>query len=245
MIFDIKTTEYYSNITVMAIVGIDKLSLLDYEDKVSVVLFSQACNFRCPFCHNGDSVLNAQSEINFDDILAFLKTRSGLVDAVVFSGGEPTLEPDLEVKIRQVKELGFLIKLDTNGTNPELLEKLLDDNAVDYVAMDIKNSPSLYAETSGVKHINIENIKKSIAIIMNKAPDYEFRTTLVKEFHEHMDYDAFFELIKGAKRLFLQKFVDREGCIIKGLHDVDELEATKLRDYLLSKGLSDVSLRGY
>ena len=229
----------------MAIVGIDKLSLLDYEDKVSVVLFSHACNFRCPFCHNGDSVLNAQTEIVFDEILAYLKSRIGLVDAVVFSGGEPTLEPDLEVKIKAVKSLGFLIKLDTNGTNPKLLEKLLDEGLIDYVAMDIKNSPSLYAETSGVKSVNLDNIKKSISIIMKKAPDYEFRTTLVKEFHEHMDYDSFFELIKGAKRLFLQKFVDREGCIIKGLHDVDELEATKLRDYLLSKGLSDVTLRGY
>lgn len=232
-------------IQVMAIVGIDKLSLLDYEDKVSIVLFSQACNFRCPFCHNGESVLNAQSELDFDEILAYLKTRTGLVDAVVFSGGEPTLEPDLEVKIKSVKSLGFLIKLDTNGTNPVLLEKLIDEGLIDYVAMDIKNSPSLYAKTSGVTNINLDNIKKSISIIMKKAPDYEFRTTLVKEFHEHMDYDAFFELIKGAKRLYLQKFVDREGCIIKGLHDVDETEATKLRDYLLSKGLDFVTLRGY
>lgn len=232
-------------IQVMAIVGIDKLSLLDYEDKVSVVLFSQACNFRCPFCHNGESVLNAQSALDFDEILAYLKTRTGLVDAVVFSGGEPTLEPDLEVKIKSVKSLGFLIKLDTNGTNPVLLEKLIDEGLIDYVAMDIKNSPSLYAKTSGVTNINLDNIRKSISIIMKKAPDYEFRTTLVKEFHEHMDYDAFFELIKGAKRLYLQKFVDREGCIIKGLHDVDETEATKLRDYLLSKGLDFVTLRGY
>ena len=232
-------------IQVMAIVGIDKLSLLDYEDKVSVVLFSQACNFRCPFCHNGESVLNAQSELDFDEILAYLKTRTGLVDAVVFSGGEPTLEPDLEVKIKSVKSLGFLIKLDTNGTNPVLLEKLIDEGLIDYVAMDIKNSPSLYAKTSGVTNINLDNIRKSISIIMKKAPDYEFRTTLVKEFHEHMDYDTFFELIKGAKRLYLQKFVDREGCIIKGLHDVDETEATKLRDYLLSKGLDFVTLRGY
>ena len=229
----------------MAIVGIDKLSLLDYEDKVSVVLFSKNCNFRCPFCHNGDSVLNAQEELDFNDILAFLKTRVGLVDAVVFSGGEPTLEEDLEVKIKAVKSLGFDIKLDTNGTNPELLEKILDDKVVDYVAMDIKNSPSLYAETSGVKSLNLDKIKKSISIIMSKASDYEFRTTLVKEFHERMDYDSFYELIKGAKKLYLQKFVDREGCIIKGLHDVDELEATKLRDYLLSKGLEFVSLRGY
>ena len=229
----------------MAIVGIDKLSLLDYEDKVSVVLFSKACNFRCPFCHNGDSVLNAQEELDFNDILAYLKTRVGLVDAVVFSGGEPTLEKDLKVKMLEVKKLGFLIKLDTNGTNPDLLEQLLDEGIVDYVAMDIKNSPSLYAETAGINFIDINKIKRSIAIIMNKAPDYEFRTTLVKEFHEKMNYDAYYELIKGAKKLYLQKFVDREGCIKKGLHDVDELEATKLREYLLSKGLKFVELRGY
>ena len=229
----------------MAIVGIDKLSLLDYEDKVSVVLFAKNCNFRCPFCHNGDSVLNAQEEIDFNEILDYLKTRIGLVDAVVFSGGEPTLEDNLEVKIKAVKSLGFLIKLDTNGTNPELLEKLLDDGVVDYVAMDIKNSPSLYAKTCGVNFIDLDKIKKSIAIIMSKASDYEFRTTLVKEFHERMNYDAFYELIKGAKKLYLQKFVDREGCIKKGLHDVDELEATKLREYLLSQGLEFVELRGY
>ena len=230
----------------MAIVGIDKLSLLDYEDKVSVVLFSQACNMRCPFCHNGAAILGAskEDEIDFNEILDFLKTRRGLIDAVVFTGGEPTMEPDLKVKIKAVRDLGFLIKLDTNGTNPEIVNNLLDEGLVDYVAMDIKNCPSLYAETVGLKCINIENIKKSISIIMKKAPDYEFRTTLVKEFHEKMDYQEFLNLIKGAKRLYLQKFVDREGCIKKGLHDVDEVEASKLRDYLSSE-IPEVNLRGY
>lgn len=230
----------------MAIVGIDKLSLLDYEDKVSVVLFSQACNMRCPFCHNGEAVLGAskEDEIDFNEILDFLKTRKGLIDAVVFTGGEPTLEPDLKVKIKAVRDLGFLIKLDTNGTNPEIVESLLDEGLIDYVAMDIKNCPNLYAETCGLKFINVDNIKKSIAIIMAKAPDYEFRTTLVKELHERMDYEAFLNLIKGAKRLFLQKFVDREGCIKKGLHEVSIEEAEKLRDYL-AKGIPEVTLRGY
>ena len=230
----------------MAIVGIDKLSLLDYEDKVSVVLFSQACNMRCPFCHNGDAVLGAskEDEIDFNEILEFLKTRKGLIDAVVFSGGEPTMEQDLKVKIKAVRDLGFLIKLDTNGTNPEIVENLLDEGLLDYVAMDIKNCPNLYAETCGLKFINVENIKKSISIIMSKAPDYEFRTTLVKEFHERMDYEAFLNLIKGAKRLFLQKFVDREGCIKKGLHEVSIEEANKLRDYLIT-GIKEVTLRGY
>lgn len=230
----------------MAIVGIDKLSLLDYEDKVSVVLFSQACNMRCPFCHNGEAILGAskEDEIDFNEILDFLKTRKGLIDAVVFTGGEPTLEPDLKVKIKAVRDLGFLIKLDTNGTNPEIVESLLDEGIIDYVAMDIKNCPNLYAETCGLKFINVDNIKKSIAIIMAKAPDYEFRTTLVKELHERMDYEAFLNLIKGAKRLFLQKFVDREGCIKKGLHEVSIEEAEKLRDYL-AKGIPEVTLRGY
>ena len=230
----------------MAIVGIDKLSLLDYEDKVSVVLFAQACNMRCPFCHNGAAVLGAskQDEIGFDKILAFLKTRRGLVDAVVFSGGEPTLLEDLKVKIKAVRDLGFLIKLDTNGTNPKLLEELLDEGLLDYVAMDIKNCPNLYAETCGLKFIDVDNIKKSINLLMTKAKDYEFRTTLVKEFHEKMDYEGFLNLIKGAKRLYLQKFVDRDGCIKKGLHEVDVVEANKLRDYL-SSGIAEVNLRGY
>ena len=121
---------------------------------------------------------------------------------------------------------------------------LLDERLIDYVAMDIKNCPNLYAETCGLKFINIDNIKKSIAIIMAKAPDYEFRTTLVKELHERMDYEAFLNLIKGAKRLFLQKFVDREGCIKKGLHEVSIEEAEKLRDYL-AKAIPEVTLRGY
>ena len=196
--------------------------------------------------HNGEAVLGASKddEIDFNEILDFLKTRTGLVDAVVFTGGEPTLEPDLKVKIKAVRDLGFLIKLDTNGTNPEIVESLLDEGLVDYVAMDIKNSPSLYKETCGVSNIKLENIKKSIAIIMAKAPDYEFRTTLVKEFHERMDYASFLNLIKGAKRVFLQKFVDREGCIQKGLHEVDIIEANKLRDYLASS-IPEVTLRGY
>ena len=155
-----------------------------------------------------------------------------------------TTEPDLKVKIKAVRDLGFLIKLDTNGTNPKIVESLLDEGLIDYVAMDIKNCPNLYAETCGLKFINVENIKKSISIIMAKAPDYEFRTTLVKEFHERMDYEAFLNLIKGAKKLFLQKFVDREGCIQKGLHEVSIEEANKLRDYLAT-GILEVTLRGY
>lgn len=228
----------------MAIVGIDTLSLLDYQDKLACVVFIKDCNFRCPFCHNGTSVLTAINSIDFQEFIAFLKTRIGLVDAVVFSGGEPTLEPDLEVKIKMVKDLGFLVKLDTNGTHPEILAKLFAAGLLDYVAMDIKNSPALYAQTSGVNKLDLAAIKTSIDLIIKLAPDYEFRTTLVNEFHENIDIEAYLTLIKGAKRLFLQKFVDREGCIKKGLHEVDIIEAERLKN-VLSKVIPEVELRGY
>jgi len=124
----------------MNFVGMDKLSLLDYEDKVSAVLFCKPCNFRCPYCHNGLTVLNSNDEISWEHVLDYLNTRKGILDAVVFTGGEVTLMPDLKEKIKQVKSLGFLIKVDTNGTNPEVIKDLLKDNLLDYVAMDIKNS---------------------------------------------------------------------------------------------------------
>ncbi len=228
----------------MALVGLDKMSLLDYEDKISCVLFYKACNFRCPFCHNGLTVLEADDEILFDAALDYLKSRVGLIDAVVFTGGEPTLEPHLKEHIQKVKELGFLIKLDTNGTNPEILKDLIDSNLLDYIAMDIKNSPDKYPLTVGTNNININRIIESINIIMNSGVSYEFRTTLVKEFHSLEDMDSLGELIKGSRVLYLQKFVEREGCIQKGLHEVDE-ETAKEFIKVLNKYINKVELRGY
>ena len=227
----------------MEFVGIDKFSLLDYDEKVSVVLFSPACNFRCPFCHNGESVLNANTPIPFDEILEFLKSRVGLIDAVVFTGGEPTIMPELVDRIRQVKDLGFLTKLDTNGTNPGIVEELLNEGLLDYVAMDIKNSESRYAETAGCPGIRMENIKKTIEILENSGLNYEFRTTLVKEFHDEQSVREMANLVKGAKALYLQKFVDREGVIQKDLHDISIEEANKFRE-ILSK-VVPTELRGY
>lgn len=228
----------------MEFVGIDKFSLLDYEEKVSVVLFSPACNFRCPFCHNGDSVLNSNTPIPFDEILYFLKSRVGLIDAVVFTGGEPTMMPELEERIREVKKLGFLIKLDTNGTNPTILQHLIDEELLDYVAMDIKNSEKEYAKTTGCKVLNLENVKKSIKILVNSPISYEFRTTLVKEFHTKESISEMCDLVRGAKKLYLQKFVDREGVIQKGLHDISIEEANSFKD-ILSEAVTNVELRGY
>ena len=228
----------------MDFVGIDKFSLLDYDERVSVVLFAPTCNYRCPFCHNGQSVLGNNHPIPFDEILDFLKTRVGLIDAVVVSGGEPTLMPDLSEKIEKIKELGFEIKLDSNGTNPAVIRELLRKNLINYIAMDIKNSEEKYAETVGVTNPLMDKIKESISLIMNCGIDYEFRTTLVSEYHTKESIEKMGELIKGAKKLFLQKFVDREGCIKKGLHPVEEVWASSYKD-ILAKFVDKVELRGY
>ena len=228
----------------MDFVGIDKFSLLDYEDKVSCVLFCKPCNFRCPFCHNGTTVLEAETTIPFDDILGYLKSRKGLIDAVVVSGGEPTLMPDLKEKIIKLKELGFLIKLDTNGTNPEVIKDLYESNLIDYVAMDIKNSFKKYSLTCGVKSVPLDKISQSILYLMNSGIDYEFRTTLIDEFHDEGDMLDIAETLKGAKKLYLQKFVERESCIQKGLHEVSEEKAKRFLDILKGK-IEKVNLRGY
>ena len=227
----------------MEFAGIDKFSLLDYDEKVSVVLFSPACNFRCPFCHNGDSVLNSNTPIPFDEILEYLKSRVGLIDAVVFTGGEPTLMPELKERIKKIRELGFLVKLDTNGTNPKLLEELINESLLDYVAMDIKNSEARYIETTDCHHLNMEDIKKSIEILKKNHVNYEFRTTIVKEFHDEISIKEMGELVRGGKQLFLQKFVDREGVIRKGLHEISQAEANHFKDILSL--FIPTELRGY
>lgn len=227
----------------MEFVGIDKFSLLDYDEKISAVLFSPACNFRCPFCHNGDSVLNSKASINFEKIITYLKTKRGLIDAVVISGGEPTLMPELEKRIKEIKELGFLVKIDTNGTNPDVLRTLINENLIDYVAMDIKNSESLYPMTSGCDTDYIKNIKESLEILRNSKIKYELRTTLVKEFHTIESINEMKELIKGHRKLYLQKFVDREGVIKKGLHEISLEEAISFKNILSE--VIETELRGY
>lgn len=225
-------------------VGLDKLSILDYEDRMSCVLFSKACNFRCPFCHNGLTVLESDETIPWQEVMDYLKLRRGMLDAVVVSGGEPTLLPGLIEKLKDIKSLGYEIKLDTNGTNPELVEEYIKLGLIDYVAMDIKNSEEKYALTSGIKNAPMDKIKQTIHLLMSSNIPYEFRTTLVDEFHKIEDMDGIGNLIKGAKVLYLQKFVDREGCIQKGLHEVNEEDANKFKEILL-KYVNKVELRGY
>ena len=228
----------------MDFVGIDKFSLLDFEDKISCVLFCKPCNFRCPFCHNGTTVLEAETVIPFEDILEYLESRKGLIDAVVVSGGEPTLMPDLKEKIIVLRKLGFLIKLDTNGTNPEIVKDLYENHLIDYVAMDIKNSFVKYAMTVGVKNAFLDKISQTIKYLMTSGIDYEFRTTLIDEFHNEQDMRDIAETIKGAKRLYLQKYVDRESCIAHGFHEVSKEKAERFVD-ILKGNIEQVALRGY
>ena len=235
MLYNSKTMEF---------VGIDTFSLLDFDNYVSVVLFTPTCNFRCPFCHNGATVLKSNNQINFDDIIAYLKSKKGLIDAVVISGGEPTLMPELKERIQQIKNLGFLVKLDTNGTNPKCLKELIESNLLDYVAMDIKNSLQAYSKTCGVLQVNEDEIIESIKLLKDNKVPYEFRTTLVAEYHDEESIKGLGELIVGAKILYLQKFVDRDGVIKKGLHEVPLEIAQNYRD-LLEYFVNNVKLRGY
>ena len=228
----------------MDFVGIDKFSLLDFEDKISCVLFCKPCNYRCPFCHNGTTVLEAETTIPFDDILEYLQSRKGLIDAVVVSGGEPTLMPDLKEKIIKLRELGFLVKLDTNGTNPEVVKDLYENHLIDYVAMDLKNSFVKYAMTVGVKNAFLDKISQTINFLMTSGIEYEFRTTLIDEFHDEKDVRDMAETIKGAKRLYLQKYVDRESCIAHGFHEVSKEKAERFVD-ILKGNIELVALRGY
>lgn len=229
----------------MDFVGIEKLSLVDYDHHMSAVLFSPGCNFACPFCHNSPLVIDTYKlkAIPFDEILSFLYKRKGLLDAVVITGGEPTLMPDLIDKISRIKELGYKIKLDSNGTRPEIIKKLVSLNLLDYIAMDIKSSFKTYPDITN-SFVNIAKIKESIEFIKSCGVDYEFRTTLIKEYHSEEDIRQMALELDGAKRLRFQLFVDSDSCITRGLHEVDLETANKYVEILKSH-VSDVALRGY
>lgn len=229
----------------MKFYGIEHLSLVDFDSKLTCTIFTKSCNFCCPFCHNRSLALNEQiEEIPFNEIIDFLTSRKKYLDAVCISGGEPTLNNDLPDVIIQIKSLGYLIKLDTNGTNPKMIQKLIDENLVDYIAMDIKNDLSHYHETAGVNYINLLNIQESINIIQNSGIDYEFRTTLIKEYHNEERITNIANWLKDPKHYYLQKFKLSENCINQSLHEIDIDTAKQFRKILLTK-FSNVSLRGY
>ena len=175
----------------MNINGLQKLTLLDYPGKVACTVFLAGCNLRCPFCHNSE-LLDASAETVMDDagLLDFLKKRRGMLDGVAFTGGEPLLRPELPELLRRIRALGYSVKLDTNGTLPAALERVLAADLVDYVAMDVKNSPERYAETCGVETMDLAPVYASIDLLRSGAADYEFRTTVVSELHDEASFAA-------------------------------------------------------
>ena len=228
----------------MQIYGLQKLTLLDFPQKTACTIFTGGCNFRCPFCHNGDLVLGSLPEpINTDELFAFLKKRSGVLDGVCITGGEPLLNPDIDSFIKEIRKLGYLIKLDTNGSNPEYLKNLVEQGLVDYVAMDIKNSKDAYPKTVGIDNFDVSPISESVEFLKNSKTDYEFRTTIVKEFHTEDDIMKIGEWLKDSKKYFLQNFVDSESVIKKGLHSVDESELKNWKD-ILTRYIDFVEIRG-
>ncbi len=226
----------------MLIKGIQKVTLLDYPGKIACTIFTGGCNFRCPFCQNASLVTHLDDGyIEENEIMEFLKSRVGKLDAVCISGGEPCIQKDLKEFCQKVKDLGFLIKLDTNGGFPEKIKELLDAHLLDYIAMDIKNSEEKYDTTTGV-FINLEKIKQSVDMIKSSNIEHEFRTTVVKEFHKEEDLLKIVKWINPSK-LYLQQFRDSEDVIKKGLHAYHEETLKKMYQKCL-KVSANVYLRG-
>ena len=198
--------------------GLQKMTLLDYPGHVACTVFLGGCDFRCPFCHNFELVNGTAKPVLTDtELLSFLKKRVGLLDGVAITGGEPLMR-DLAPLLMEIKALGYPVKLDTNGAHPERLRALLDEKLVDYIAMDVKNCPERYAETVGLDSFDLAAVRESIALVMSAAPDYEFRTTAVAEFHNDASFPAIGALIRGARRYYIQAFTDRESVPFAGLH---------------------------
>ena len=209
--------------------GLQTLTLLDYPGKVACTVFTGGCNFRCPFCHNGGIVLNpgAEPSIPEEKVFDLLKKRRGVLEGVCITGGEPTLWKGLWDFAREIKAMGYSVKLDTNGTNPELMHKLILAGVVDYVAMDIKNCPDKYAETIGVKGFNLQSVKDSVRLLMQGTVGYEFRTTVVKGMHTPQDIVEIGKWIQGAQKYFIQPYRDSDLVIDRSCerHSDEELQA--------------------
>lgn len=229
----------------MKIAGLQKLTLLDYPGKVACSMFTPGCNYRCPFCHNAALVVpeRPRGEIHGGDVLAFLRKRVGMLDGVCVSGGEPLLQAGLTDFLREVKALGYAVKLDTNGSNPALLGLLIDEGLLDYAAMDIKNNLSKYCETAGVPGLDLDTVVQSAELLMQERIPFEFRTTLVREFHTREDVLEIGRWLQGAPRYFLQHFVDSGDLLSGGLHPVEEDEMRVMADILRSY-VKEVELRG-
>lgn len=225
--------------------GLAKLTLLDYPGHTAATVFLAGCNMRCPFCHNAPLVthVHCTEQISEEELRAFFAKRRGLLDGIAVTGGEPTLRPELPRLLSIIKEYGYDTKLDTNGTNPEMLDKLIGDGLVDYVAMDVKNSPSRYAETVGVPGFDMAPVLRSVELLREGRVDHEFRTTVVRGLHDEASMEDMGRWLKGESKYFLQNFVD-SGALIDP--DMQGVEREDMRRYLeiVRKYIPTAELRG-
>ena len=219
----------------MHIHGLQKLTLLDYPGHTACTVFTGGCNYRCPFCHNATLVLRPAEQplIDTDEVLAFLKKRQGLLDGVCITGGEPTLEKGLADFAAQVKELGFAVKLDSNGSRPEVLRQLVENRLLDYVAMDIKSCRENYGKLIGIPDYDTAAVEESAAFLMEGLVDFEFRTTVVKEFHSPEDFERIGQWLKGEEKYFLQCFKDSGDILAGGCSPYKKDEMESLRQAVL------------
>lgn len=229
----------------MEILGLNKTTLLDYPGHVAATVFTGGCNFRCPFCHNGDLVLHpgTQPGVPEEEVFALLERRRGILEGVCITGGEPTLQPDLPEFIREIKGLGYLVKLDTNGYRPKILRRLLEEGLTDYVAMDIKASPEAYARAAGCHELDFTRIQESISLLMGCGIPCEFRTTVVQGLHTVEEFDAIGALLKGAGAYYLQAFRENEHVIQKGFQAFPAETMEEIREKV-KKYIDRVELRG-
>lgn len=229
----------------MQIHGFNKTTLLDFPKHLAATIFTGGCNFRCPFCHNASLVLYTAKQplIPEDEVLSILSKRKNILEGVCITGGEPTLQKDLPIFIRKIKELGLKVKLDTNGYHPDVIHYLIDHSLIDYIAMDIKNSKQHYMVSIGTSMFDHSLLDESVQLIMNSNIDYEFRTTVVREHHTQEDFISIGQWIKGANSYYLQSYQDSGDVILPGFssYTKDELNAFLS---ILKPYINNVSIRG-
>ena len=228
----------------MKIQGLQKMTLLDYPGRVACTVFLGGCDFRCPFCHNFQLAEGPMPTMMEDDeFFAFLEKRRGLLDGVAITGGEPCLRQDLPAFLGRIHDVGFAVKLDTNGYHPRMLERVLGEGLVDYVAMDVKNSPRKYAATVGLAQFDLAPISESIGLLMESGIAYEFRTTVVRELHGTQDFEEIGAWIAGAQRYFLQAFTSGDAVPDQTLSAPDSDMLREFRD-ASARFVEHVEIRG-
>ena len=233
------------DVITMIIKGLQKTTLLDFPTKVACTVFTPGCNFRCPFCHNASLVIepDCSETVDTDDFFSYLKKRKGILDGVCITGGEPLLQKDIDVFMRDIHDLGLAVKLDTNGSFPDKLAALIDEKLVDYVAMDIKTSVNKYPIVCGTDKFT-DNVIKSVDILMNSNIDFEFRTTAVRELHDIKDFEDIGKWIQGAPKYFLQQFKDSGDLIEKEVFTAYTKEEMEEILEVTKKYIPSASLRG-